>query len=127
VDELVIEVESLRKYIETILKKVEPDASDAIINQETQRHEQQSRIAEIQRIPLINFMTGDLQLSMVDAIAAIKQADNASTLPDVVFNITSDHKKQLRLERLLRSFAKATADFSHVKILINKHSIEITK
>jgi len=123
VDELVLEVDSLRKYIETILKKVEPDASDAIINQEAQRHEQQSRIAEIQRIPLISFMIGELQLSMVDVFASIKQADNASILPDVVFNVTSDPKKRLRLERLLQSFAKAAADFSHAKTLINKYNL----
>lgn len=122
-EELAVEVGGLRAYLEALLKKLAPDQSTEIIGSETQRIARESCLVELRGIYLISFITNDLHIPIEHVVLSVKQAENARALPDKLFQLTPDPQKRERIERLLQTFAKAVADFSKAKSIIEKHQL----
>lgn len=116
--------ETLKKYLEVVMKGVAPGgASDRIIAVEDRRLETMKRESALQQNPWIKHVTSRFSITFDAAVAGIKDANDFEDLADSVGKVSSEPNAKERLLETLRNSEAARRDLNAAVGLLGKEAL----
>lgn len=119
--------ETLKKYLEAVMRGVDKKATSKLIESEEKRLDEVRRLESLRTNRWVQYLTERYNLNFDDAAFALRSAPSFGKFSEIVGELSgSSSAAQSRIIRTLVTSEEARADFNSARVLLEQPPIELT-